>query len=330
MIHFAQPLVLLLLPLLFALLYDNVRRGRARKVSVGWSDLGLLRQSAALRPAWEEHLPITLTALSLALLIVALARPQAGLAMHTVTSSGINIMLCVDTSGSMQAEDLQPSRVLAARNVSKDFVSGRPEDRIGLVVFAANPITMCPLTLDHTALHTMLDSVKAGMTKSDGTAIGNALATCVNRLKDVPGKSKAIVLLTDGRNNMGEIDPVTAARLAASFGIKIYTVGLGTHGPAPFPVNDPMFGPRTVMIEEDLDENQLSQIADVSGGKYFRATDTPSLQAIYKEIDRMEKSPVPRTQYLEYRELYGWLVLPALLMALAGGVLERTLLAEVP
>jgi Ca-activated chloride channel family protein len=329
--HFASPYAFLLLPLILGLWWVNVRRGQARHAAVGWSDIALVRIPGAIRPAWEDHLPLALTALGLVCLVIALARPQFGLATQKITSNGIDMMMCLDTSGSMNAQDLQPTRVAAARRVSQQFVSERPDDRIGLVVFSAVAFTQCPLTTDHQALQTLLDGVKIGMTRTDGTAIGSAIATCINRLKDVPGKSKVIILLTDGSNNSGEIDPITAAKMAAKYGIKIYTIGMGTKGLAPISVPDPTFGgERTVMVRGDLDEGTLQKIADLTGGKFFRATDTEALAGVYSEINRLEKREAPKTEIVDYRELYPWFLVPALALLGLNALLERTLLQEVP
>lgn len=328
--RFAAPYAFLLLPLIAALWWMNIRRGRARHAAVGYSDIALVRIPGAVRPAWESHLPLALTAISLALLVTAVARPQKGLATQNVTSNGIDMMLCLDTSGSMNAQDLVPTRVVAARKVSQQFVRERPDDRLGLVVFSAIAFTQCPLTTDHNALQTLLEGVKIGMTRTDGTAIGSAIATCINRLKDVPGKSRVIVLLTDGSNNAGEIDPVTAAKMAAKYGIKIYTIGMGTNGPAPITVNDPLLGERTVMVQGDLDEGTLQKIADLTGGRFYRATDTDALAGVYAEINRLEKRQAPKTEVVDYRELYPWFLMPALALLCLNTLLERTLWQEVP
>ena len=328
--RFASPEAFLLLPLVAALWWTNLRRGRMRQPAVGYSDIALVRIPGAVRPPWEAHLPLALTALCLGLLVVVLARPQMGLSTQNVTSNGIDMMICLDTSGSMNAQDLVPTRVAAARKVSQEFVRSRPDDRLGLVVFSAVAFTQCPLTTDHNALQTLLDGVKIGMTRTDGTAIGSAIATCINRLKDVPGKSRVIILLTDGSNNSGEIDPITAAKMAAKYGIKIYTIGMGTAGPAPITVNDPLLGERTVMVQGDLDEASLQKIADLTGGRFYRATDTDALASVYGEINRLEKREAPKAQVVDYRELYPWFLMPALALLGLNALLERTAWQEVP
>lgn len=328
--RFATPYAFLLLPLLAALWWVNIRRGRVRQAAVGFSDIALVRVPGAVRPAWEDRVPIALTALALILLVGALARPQAGLTTQQVTSNGIDMVLCLDTSGSMSAQDLLPTRVVAARKVSQQFVRERPNDRLGLVVFSGVAFTQCPLTTDHGALQTLLDGVKIGMTRTDGTAIGSAIATAINRLKDVPGKSRVIILLTDGSNNSGEIDPITAAKMAAKYGIKIYTIGMGTDGMAPMTVSDPLLGEQTVMVRGDLDEASLQKIADLTGGRFFRATDVDALAGVYAEINRLEKREAPKTEVVDFSELYPWLLLPALALLGLQAMLERTVLQEVP
>ena len=326
--HFVTPAAFLLLPLLAALWWMSLRHGKSRQAALAFSDLDLVRIPGAIRPAWENHVPLALTALSLACLVVALARPQLGLSKQVVKSNGIDIMLCMDTSGSMQARDLLPNRSAAATAVSQQFVEERPGDRIGLVVFSGQALTQCPLTTDHGSLLTALKGTKVGMTHTDGTAVGSAIATCINRLKDVPGKSKVVILLTDGSNNAGEIDPAAAAAMAAKYGIKIYTIGMGTDGPAPMPVQDALGGERTVMVRGDLDEASLQQIAATTGGTYFRATDIRDLQGVYGEINRLEKRDAPTAQVVHYQELYAWFLWPAVMLLGSSLLLEHSVLKE--
>ncbi|MBM3460567.1 MAG: VWA domain-containing protein [Armatimonadetes bacterium] len=328
--RFADPLAFALIPLLFAVLWHHLRRGRQTKPGLGYSDLALVRWSASARPSWEDRIPLVLAALAILLLIAALARPQAGLQVEDSSSTGIDIVLALDTSGSMQAEDLLPNRLAAARDVSMEFVKQRPGDRIGLVIFGGVAITQCPLTTDHDSMLTMLENTKLDMTRVQGTAVGTAIATAVNRLKDVPGKSKVIILLTDGRNNAGEIEPLAAAKLAAQFGIRVYTIGAAGRGPAPVTVDDPIFGPRVMRMAEDLDEDSLRKIADATGGRFFRATDNASLTGIYDEINRLEKTTRPTKDFVDYRELYPWLLIPGILLLVLAAGLERTVLQEVP
>ena len=265
---------------------------------------------------------------------MALARPQAGTATIKVHREGVDVVLAVDVSGSMLSEDFtlasgRASRLDAVKAVVKEFVAARPEDRIGLVLFAARPYTQCPLTLDHGWLLQNLDRAKVGMIE-DGTAIGSGLATAVNRLRASTAKSKFVVLLTDGQQNAGRITPETAAEAAATLGIKVYTVGAGTRGLAPFPMQD-MFGNRVYRpVQVDIDEKTLEKVALATHGRYFRATDTNSLRDIYAEIDRAEKTPFEAPQFIDYRELYPWLVWPALGLVLAEVTLGETVLRKLP
>lgn len=323
--RFASPQFLLLIPLLLALLWASWRKARQRRGSIGYSDLSLVRWSTAARPAWESHLPLALLAGALVLGLVALARPQLGLTRTTIPSSGVDIVLTLDTSTSMEARDLLPNRLVAAREVSKAFVAARPADRIGLVVYGGTALTQCPLTADHAALQSLLETVEIGSTGVDGTAIGNALATSINRVKDSDARSKVIILLTDGRNNLGEIEPIAAAELASQLGVKVYTIGVGTAGGV-----DPFGLPWPGMGEVDLDEDTLTQIAETTGGRYFRADDNASLARIYSEIDRLEKTELPAQTRVEYRELYSWFLFPALLLGGLGMLLDGTVLKEVP
>lgn len=255
---------------------------------------------------WKSHLhwlTLTLFVVGLTSLIIALARPQLKLTTIERNAEGIDIVMVLDMSTSMRAEDLKPNRFEAAREVAKAFVDKRISDRIGLVSFAMKSFTVCPPTLDYRLLKQLLDEVKMGVIE-DGTAIGMGIATAINRLKDSEAKSKIIILLTDGQNNSGEIDPVTAADLAVTFGIKIYTIGAGTRGTAPYPVQDPIFGRRYRNIEVNIDEEMLTKVAQLTGGQYYRATDTDQLASIYDQIDELEKSKVEEIIYTDYEDQY--------------------------
>jgi len=285
------------------------------------------------RVRWRWILPV-LRAVALILLVVALARPQLGKAATQIYTEGIDIMLAVDLSGSMLSEDFQldgrrANRLDAVKAVVRTFLEHRPGDRVGLVLFAGRPYTQSPLTLDHGWLLKNLERAHIGMIE-DGTAIGSALATAVSRLEASDAKSKIVILLTDGQNNTGKVPPMTAAETAKTLGYRVYTIGAGTRGTAPFPQVD-AFGRRVyVNLPVDVDEDTLKQIAEVTGGRYFRATDTASLQQIYDEIDKLERSPEQGLQYLEYHELYVWLALPALLLLAAEAVLAQTWLRVLP
>jgi Ca-activated chloride channel family protein len=325
--RFAAPLFLLVLvPLIVAVLWDWRRRWSWARLAVsaadpfprrGW------RAAAAGAPRW-------LFAAAAVLLVAALARPQTGAARVEVKSEGIDIVLALDISGSMKAEDFKPNnRLTVAKEVAHKFVEGRSGDRIGLVVFAGGAYTQCPLTMDYGILTSLIDSVDFGNVP-DGTAIGMALATAVNRLRDATGKSRVVILLTDGQNNAGEIDPVTAAEAARAMGVKVYTIGAGTNGPAQIPVDDPVFGRRYVTIDASVDEESLKKIADITGGTYFRATSAEALAAIYRNIDRMEKTEAETVEYVQYDEKGPLLALVAALLLAGGVVVGQTVGNRIP
>jgi Ca-activated chloride channel family protein len=281
-------------------------------------------------PVWKRHGKLALRLLAIALVILAVAHPQTGRSQHTEYAEGIDIMLVLDTSGSMQAQDFEPkNRLFVAREVVKEFIAKRRQDRIGLVVFAADAITQCPLTLDYTLLAKLVDGVDFGML-DDGTAIGVALATACNRLRSSDATSRVVILLTDGQNNAGMVDPITAARVAASLGVKVYTVGVGTRGRAPMPIDDPVFGRRLVSVDVDIDEPTLRRIAELTDGRYFRATDRAELEEIYDRIDALEKSKVESETYVEYTSRFAWFVILALGLLMLELAFEQTWLRETP
>ncbi len=282
-------------------------------------------------PSWKEkfrHLPIVLRSSAVALLIVALARPQSFSSGENVTTEGIDIVIALDISGSMISEDFKPNRVEAAKAVAEKFIEERPNDRIGLVVFAREAFTQCPITIDHNVLENLLAKIEPGMVP-DGTAIGNGIADAVGRLKDGKAKSKVIILLTDGENNSGEIDPLTAAEIAKTYGIRVYTIGIGTEGEAPYPVQTP-YGIRYQMVPVEIDEGLLKNIAEMTGGEYFRATNNASLDEIYKKIDKLEKSRIEVTSYRNAAELFsGWLD-AGLILLLVELALSKTVFRRIP
>ncbi|MFH2054580.1 MAG: VWA domain-containing protein, partial [bacterium] len=300
MFQFANPYLLLLLIILLPLGYFAFTR--RRRATIKFSDVNLmrgLRKSARIRQ--RQVLPL-LRLLALGILILALARPQSGKVKTEISAEGIDIMLALDISGSMKAEDFKPrNRLYVAKQVIKEFVEGRLNDRIGLVVFSKQSFTQCPLTLDYGVLMSFLDQVDFGLIE-DGTAIGMAIANGVNRLRESKAKSRIIVLLTDGINNAGEIDPLTAAEIAKTMGIKIYTIGAGKPGKAPYPVDDPIFGRRYVYLEQELDEATLTQVAEITGGRYFRAQSEQMLEKVYKDISELEKSKIKVKEYMQYQE----------------------------
>jgi Ca-activated chloride channel family protein len=326
-IFFANPHFLYLLAILPVLVGWYLWRHRSMTSDVQFSTL---QAFAGIPPTAKErfrHAPFVLRLLALGCLIVAFARPQSSSTGENIYTEGIDIAMVLDISGSMLAEDLRPNRIDAAKQVALDFVDGRATDRIGLVIFAGESFTQCPMTLDHRVLKDLLRQVKSGMVE-DGTAIGLAIAQAVNRLKESEAKSRVMILLTDGVNNRGEIDPITATQIATTFDIRIYTIGVGTRGEAPYPVQTP-FGVRYQNVPVDVDENTLREIASVTGGKYFRATDNRSLREIYQEIDRLEKTRIEVRAYRSYTELfYGWAaagLIGLLLEMICSGTILRKL-----
>jgi Ca-activated chloride channel family protein len=269
-----------------------------------------------------RHSGVVLRSLALAALIVGMARPQSSLSWQNSTTEGIDIVIASDISGSMLAEDFEPNRMEAGKNIAIDFIKNRPNDRIGLVIFSGESFTQCPLTIDHDVLINLFKDIKNGMIE-DGTAIGMGLATAVNRLKESSVKSKVVILLTDGSNNAGSIPPITAAEIAKQFNIRVYTVGLGTKGMAPYPVQTPM-GVQYQRVPVDVDEVTLNKIADITGGKYFRATNNRTLKNIYEQIDKLEKAKIDVTQYHKKTELFLPFAVIALLCLLLEFVLKNT------
>ncbi|MFO7675708.1 MAG: VWA domain-containing protein [bacterium] len=322
---FAHPLAFALLALVPAFLWWMLAKRRA---TLTWSDLSFLRR-APNRGRWLRVVPLALHALALAAMVVALARPQRGRQFEEVETRGIDIMLAIDVSGSMQAEDFAPrNRLTVAREKAKEFVERRTGDRVGLVAFAATALTQCPLTHDKNIVNQLIDRLDFGMLE-DGTAIGLGLGTAVARLRRSQAREKVVVLLTDGVNNTGDIDPLTAAQTAASFGIKVYTIGVGSTGPVRFPVQDPVFGRRYVQTQIDLDVAALERIAETTGGRAFLATDAAALGRVYEEIDRLQPTSFKVRRHTVYNELAG---LPLLLSVVlfAAAALAAALLRRLP
>jgi Ca-activated chloride channel family protein len=280
-----------------------------------------------------RHSLIVFRCVGIGLCVLALARPQAGQKETEIVTEGIDIILCLDTSGSMRALDFEregkrTDRLDVVREVVKAFIQKRQNDRIGMVVFGEQAFTQCPLTMDYGVLLSFLDRIEIGMA-GDSTALGSALATGVKRLKEVPGESKVIILVTDGRNNAGRIAPDTAAEIAKTYAVKVYTIGVGVEGESPF-LMETLFGKRYVYQKVDLDEETLKHIADVTGGAYFRAQDTASLEEIYRQIDQMERTEAKVKEYMEYEELFAQFAFPGLLLILVGFVLENTRFRKIP
>ncbi len=275
-----------------------------------------------------RHLNFALRVLVISLLIIVIARPQTTNKWQSSTTKGIDIIMALDISGSMLSEDFKPNRIEAAKQDAIQFISGRPNDRIGLVIFSGESFTQCPLTTDHAVLINLFKNIKSGMIK-DGTAIGLGLANAVNRLKDSKAKSKVIILLTDGVNNQGEIAPITAAEIAKTYGIRVYTIGVGTRGMAPYPFKT-AFGTQYQNVKVEIDEKVLTKIAQITGGKYFRATDNQKLKQIYKEIDKLEKSKIAVKKYSEKQDDYLPFAIAAALLLIFEILFKNTILRNIP
>jgi len=317
-------LLLVLLPLVVHYVFLHLKN----RSTFRYSNVATIADAADTFKSKLMHVPFVLRMLALALLIVALARPQSTSSWQDVTAEGIDIVMALDISGSMLAEDFKPNRLEAAKKVAKTFISNRPNDRLGLVVFAGESFTQCPLTTDHSVILNLFNDVKSGMLE-DGTAIGMGLATSVKRLKDSEAISKVVILLTDGDNNSGSIAPVTAAEIAEEFGVRVYTIGVGTRGTAPMPFVDPFGRTRYQDMEVKINEELLTRIADMTGGKYFRATDNESLENVYREIDELEKSKIDVTEYRKRKEEFLPFAIGALLLLALELILKQTVLRSI-
>lgn len=328
--EFANPKILWLLAVIPLLVAYYVWRSMQGGASIVISSTDSLRTAPRTLRYYLRHLPIVLRVAAVALLIVASARPQSAESETRTETEGIDIVLAVDISGSMLARDFQPDRLTAAKEVAAQFVANRQGDRIGLVVFAGEAFTQTPLTTDESSLQTLLGRLRSGVVE-DGTAIGNGLATAVNRLRESDSKSKVIILLTDGVNNRGQIAPLTAADIAKELNIKVYTIGVGRNGTAPFPVFDERGRELyTVDIEVEIDEKMLTEIAEKTGGEYFRATNKRSLEQIYAQIDKMEKSKVEQFDITHIHEEYLLYLLVALALLVVEFVVKYIVLKRIP
>jgi Ca-activated chloride channel family protein len=305
--------LLLLIPLMMAY---YIWSGKRKNATLQFSTLSMFNKKHLTWKHVLRHSMFCLRMIAAAAIIVALARPQSSSSRQDVTIEGIDIITALDISGSMMAEDFKPNRLEAAKEVISEFIDMRPNDRVGMVIFSGESFTQCPLTTDHTVIKNLIHDIKNGMIE-DGTAIGDGMATAVNRLKDSPAVSKVIILLTDGENNAGSIDPLSAADIAKTFGIRIYTIGIGTIGMAPMPVETP-FGRRYQDVPVRIDEPSLQQIAKITGGEYFRATGNKKLKEIYDAIDKLEKSKIDVTEFHKKYEEF----LPLALIALGALLLE--------
>lgn len=317
MTHFASPhilwLLLALVPMVGGYIYRQHRGGATIRIST----IGAMSEAPRTVRYWLRHVPFVLRCVAIALIIIALARPQDVEHHSQTTSEGIDIVLAIDVSGTMLARDLKPDRITVAREAAGNFIVDRRGDRIGIVVFAGEAYTQSPLTTDQTTLLTMLGQVESGLIE-DGTAIGTGLATALNRLRESEAKSKVVILLTDGVNNRTTIAPLTAAEIAKKLGVKVYTIGIGTRGTAPYPVQDMWGNISYQQMPVEIDEQTLREIAEMTGGEYFRATDKGTLAEVYERINQLEKSEVEVTEFTTYDERF----LVYLLAALAALVLE--------
>lgn len=301
-ITFANPGFLFLLLFVPAMVAFYIFRQHKTSAALLMPGLQPLEKTGTTFRNYLRHILFAIRSLAVALLIIVLARPQSTDRFQDVSTEGIDIVLTLDISGSMLARDFKPDRLEASKDVATEFISGRPYDRIGLVVFSGESFTQCPLTTDHAVLINLLGEIQSGMIE-DGTAIGMGLANAVTRIKDSEAKSKVIILLTDGVNNRGEIAPATAAGIAKTYSIRVYTIGVGTQGMAPYPVQTP-YGVQYQNMPVEIDEAMLKEIAQTTGGRYFRATDNDKLVQVYNEIDKLEKSKIDVKQFTRKEEKY--------------------------
>ena len=318
---------LLLLTIPIVIIFWYILKHKSTSANMLFSDTDAISKDITLKQRLR-HIPFILKNIALVLLIIALARPQSSTNWEESTTEGIDIVLAMDISGSMLARDLKPDRLEASKNVAMDFISNRKNDRVGLVIFAGESFTQCPLTTDHKVLINLFKDVSSGMV-DDGTAIGMGLATSVNRLKDSKAISKVVILLTDGVNNSGMVPPLTAAEIAQKFGIRVYTIGVGTEGFAPYPFQTP-FGIQYQDVEVKIDEKTLQDIATITDGKYFRATNNSTLQKIYNDIDSLEKSKIEVTEFHKRSEEFLPFALWALALLFLEFILKITYLKKIP
>ena len=325
---FHNPGYLFLLLLLLPIIYWYIKEMHKSDASLQISSLQDLTKFPKSKRIKMRHLPFILRLFTLIFLIIAIARPQSSNSLRNETTEGIDIMIALDISGTMLAEDLKPNRLEASKAVATEFILSRPNDNIGLVIFAAESFTQCPLTTDHDVLINLFKGVQYGMIE-DGTAIGLGLANAVNRIKDGKAKSKVIILLTDGSNNRGDIAPVSAAEIAKTFGIRVYAIGVGSHGMVRVPVPTPL-GMQYQLMESEFDEQTLKDIANITGGKYFRATDNLKLRSIYQEIDQLEKTKISVREYSKKNEIFYIFALAAFVCLISEILLRNTVLRKIP
>lgn len=325
---FANIEYLFLLLLLIPYIVWYILKHKKNNATLQMSDTNIYRDIKKSYKIYLLHVPFILRIIVLSLVILILARPQTTNNWQNSEVEGIDIMLAIDVSTSMLAEDLKPNRLEAAKDVAAEFISGRPNDNIGITLFAGESFTQCPLTVDHTVLLNLFQSINSGIVE-DGTAVGMGIANAVSRLKDSKAKSKVIILLTDGTNNKGDISPLTAADIAKSFGIRVYTIGVGTNGMAPYPLR--VAGTiQYINTPVEIDEKTLTQIAITTNGNYFRATNNSKLKEVYKEIDKLEKTKLNVKQYSKRYEEYQWFAVIALLFLLLEFYLRNSILKKIP
>ena len=328
MIYFSHWYFLILLIFIPILIYSNKKKSQTKEQSVIFSSISPILHLGG-NDKWKISTIYYIKISGIILLIIALARPQKVNTEKVFSTEGIDIVLALDISTSMLAIDFKPNRLEAAKIVAKEFVNNRKDDRIGLVVFAGETFLQCPLTIDYNVLNSFINQVDIAEREFDGTAIGMAIANAVNRLRDSKAKSKVIILLSDGRNNAGELDPVTAAELAKTFGIKVYTVGAGKRGQANYPFQT-LSGISYRKVNVQIDEAILIKVAKATGGKYFRATNKERLLSVYNEISKMEKTEIKVTDYYNYLELYAWFILPGFFLTIVAIILEKSIWRKTP
>ena len=326
---FANPLYLYLLLLLIPVIAWYIWKQKGAQASLQVSATQAFDKLPVTYKSYLRHFRFFLRLLVLICVIVALARPQSSSSWQNSTTEGIDIILALDVSTSMWAQDFKPDRLEAAKDVAAAFINGRRNDNNGLVEFAAEGFTLCPMTTDHVILLNQLKNVQCGVLE-DGTAIGVGLATAINRIKDGQAKSKTIILLTDGSNNRGQVSPATAAEIAATYGIRVYTIGVGTRGMAPYPARTPYGTIVTQQVEVDIDENTLKQIAATTGGEYFRATDENALEKVFEEIDKLEKTKMSVKEFSKKEEEYLVWALAAFILLCFEILLRNTVLKNIP
>lgn len=316
--------LLLLIPVVFWYLKELHQSDASLQIS-SHRNLGTLKKSTKIKLL---HLPFVLRVLAIILVILTIARPQASNSWRTENTEGIDILIALDVSGSMLAEDFKPNRLEASKSVANEFILSRPNDNIGLVLFAGKSFTQCPLTTDHAVLINLFNNIEYGMIE-DGTAIGLGLANAVNRLRESKAKSKVVILLTDGDNNRGDIAPVSAGELAKTFGVRVYTIGVGSYGMVNIPVQTPL-GRQYQQIESAFDEKPLQEIADMTGGQYFRATNNEKLRSIYQEIDKLEKTKISVKEFSKKHEEFAIFAFVALLLLIAEVLIRNMYLKKLP